>query len=352
MGSVSFFVSIYVMVAEYPEYKLEVKNILDKSVLVLGRSGSGKSTIVRDILKTLNGHIDQAVVVNPTIDDNDGYTGIVPRACIHKSLSEELLQSIWDRQEALCAKYKEVNRPHIIASLYERSKSDRSERTIARVRARMQEDIDAVSDDARAAENIKKLCEEFILSVKKNEIARAAPRISSSLTADERETIKHLSLNPRLALIFDDCTSEIEEHKKSKMLREIFYAGRHKMITLIIIVHDDGALKPAVKKSSACIIFTDSKSANSFFTRQNNGFSAEERKKYNRAASDIISPPDKQYQKMVFLQDRGVALSFTARRHDPFRIGAQIIWDYCEAVERHSGGKRVNNKYMARIDNL
>lgn len=338
------------MGSDYPEYKLEAKNILDKSVLVLGRSGSGKSTIVRDILSTLNSHIDQAIVINPTIDDNDGYTGIIPRVCIHKSLSETLLTAIWQRQEALCAKYKEVSRPAVIESLYNRSKTDRDDRMINHVKERMQEDIAAVDGDGRAAENIKKLCEGFILSIKKKAIARESERIYGSLSAEEKETIKRLSFNPRLALIFDDCTSEIEEHKNSKMLREIFFAGRHKLITLIIIVHDDGALKPAVKKSSACIIFTDSKSANSFFTRQNNGFSSDERRKFNKAASDIISPSDRPYQKMVFLQDRGQAMSFTAQQRDTFKFGADIIWAFSEEIEKRSGGKRVDNKYMKKIE--
>jgi len=337
------------MVTEDLEYKLEAKNILDKSVLVLGRSGSGKSTIVRDILHTLKGHIEQAVVINPTIDDNDGYTGIIPRVLIHKSLSETLLQSLWARQEAFCAKFKEYNRPHIIARLYDKAKTTKSEKFIARTYERMRQDMTAVAGDGRAAENIKKLCEEFVLLIKKDTIHSARDKLTN-LTPEETESLNHLRFNPRLALIFDDCTSEIEEHKKSKMMKEIFYAGRHKLITLIIIVHDDGALKPSVKKSSACIIFTDSKSANSFFTRANNGFSSEERRKFNRAATDIISPPDKPFQKMVFLQDRGAALSFTAQAHEPFEFCSKDVKTYCDMVAQQSGGKKVSNKYAAKME--
>jgi ABC-type dipeptide/oligopeptide/nickel transport system ATPase subunit len=321
-------------------------------VLVLGGSNTGKSTIVRNLLKILEPHIDQAIVINPTIDDNDGYTGVVPRQCIHKVLTEELLQRIWDRQAALCATFRNANRPEVIDSLYAKSRDKRSDRTIEKVIARMRDEMDC-AETAEKKESIQKLCEDFVLCIKKNAILEAHKRFASTLNEQERKTINHITLNPRLVLIFDDCTTDIEELKKTKIMREMLYAARHKLITLIMILHDDGALKPGAKKSAAFVMFTDSKTANAYFSRASNGFRAEEKKELVRAAVEIIGnaddPIERRYQRMIFVQNQNKVYTFTAKKYEPFRFGADIIWEFCNRVTEMSEDVGVNNKYTAKI---
>ena len=60
---------------------------LEKIIALYGANNSGKTTVLRDILKVISNHIPNVEAFSPTSEQNGSLDGIVPKRLIKKKLT-------------------------------------------------------------------------------------------------------------------------------------------------------------------------------------------------------------------------------------------------------------------------
>ena len=142
-----------------PELELNYTHFLDRSTLLYGESGTGKSFIMVDILYQLKPYVDQIIVISPTDRQNHTYDkGIVPLPCIHYTISPTLLTDIWERQSALAAVYTKANNPEVLRALFDKCRDrSRADATIAKAHKRLREYTAELGDDSTSKAKITQM---------------------------------------------------------------------------------------------------------------------------------------------------------------------------------------------------
>jgi archaellum biogenesis ATPase FlaH len=70
------------------------------TIIILGKRGTGKSTIIRDLCYRLRDKVDAAVAFSPTEDAQGSLGQFIPTSCIHEEFNDGLLESVLDAQRA------------------------------------------------------------------------------------------------------------------------------------------------------------------------------------------------------------------------------------------------------------
>jgi hypothetical protein len=328
---------------------------MDKTTVLYGASGSGKSTVIVDILFQLNQHVDQIIVFSPTDRENRTYeSGIVPRPCIHYDVTEELLVDIWDRQAALARVYTNANKPEVLESLFSKIPPQSAAPAVNQLRqiaARLQtyeaEMDDLPPDTARAkVDEMRKQCEKLKLLVYKTFINKSRVYLRDlRLSKEEAHTLKYLNMNPRLVMIFDDCTDILSRYKKHPVIKKLFYQGRWGYITTIIACHTDLALDPALKKNAFVSIFTEESCANGYFERKTNDLDKEAKSRAREACRFTFTPLAK-HQKLAWVREESKFYTLTAEVRPGFSFGCDAFRGFCERVKSSSGMISSDNKFI------
>jgi hypothetical protein len=166
-----------------------------------------------------------------------------------------------------------------------------------------------------------------------------------NLNADEQFTLKFINFNPRLVLIFDDCTDLLKKAKSNSVIQKLFYQGRWSYITVIFACHTDKALDPELKKNAFVSIFTEASCAHAYFERKSNDLDRDAKDRARLAVKAAFTPMAK-YQKLVYLRSEKKFYRYTATLRKPFRFGSPYIWKYCEQVEAAAGSLSAGNKFI------
>ncbi|AVL94765.1 A32-like packaging ATPase [Moumouvirus australiensis] len=87
------------------EFRLE-KMVIDPSIVMIAKRGSGKSFITRDIIYHYR-HVPGGVVIAPTDKMNSFYKYFFPDLYIHYDIKETILSKILERQRKMIQKQKE-----------------------------------------------------------------------------------------------------------------------------------------------------------------------------------------------------------------------------------------------------
>jgi energy-coupling factor transporter ATP-binding protein EcfA2 len=332
------------------ELDINYKLFLDKSIVLYGESGSGKSVLVKDIMFTLSNHIDQVLVVSPTDRQNNTYgSGIVPGPCIHYEISAELLDNIWNRQKALATVYSRSNKPEFLKSLFYRIPNLGNihafiKAIYEKLATGIREMPDTIDRDGKIAE-MKEECEKLVISIYKKYILENNTLLGNMrLSPEEMYALKFHNINPRLLLIFDDCTEMFSTYGKHPVVKMLFTQGRWAYITVIIACHSDKTFLPEQKKNTFVTIFTQTQAAAAYIERPTTSLDPEDKKMAHAARRQAFDPMHKN-QKLVFVRGLGQYFKYTASLRGNFRFGSKYIWDYCKEIET-TCGHDTNNKFM------
>jgi Cdc6-like AAA superfamily ATPase len=119
-----------------PELVVGPSMFIDRTVAIYGPSKTGKTVITKHIMKAVNGHIEQIIIVAPSEPSNRSYEGVVDPPFIHYRLyladpanpkkddgakgALRFLEAVWKRQEMMAAIYTRANNAEILAQLYGR----------------------------------------------------------------------------------------------------------------------------------------------------------------------------------------------------------------------------------------
>lgn len=328
----------------------------DKSIIIYGESNSGKTTIIKDILFSLRESIEQIIVFCPTDFSHKTYSsGLVEKSFIHTEVSERILELIWERQEFLVKCWRTSNDKEILSGLASRIIGNTYDTFLEDLRKKMDALCDEFDDgDGKAKDKQKQMDEmtakydQLVVAFYKNIVIRNKSELSKmQLKPCEKICLEYISLNPKIVLIFDDCTEQFKKLKGKQILEKLFYQGRHMHITSIYTCHSDKALDQEIKKNSFVNFFCDSSSAQTYFGRSSGYFSPSQVAQAQMAINTAFKV---KFQKLLWLKESSTFYRFTAVIHDSFTFGSELVREFGKLVsneEAHviDSGNRFAQKY-------
>jgi len=337
-----------------PDFELNYTRLIDKSIILYGASGTGKSTIIVDMLHQLQNQVEQIIVVSPTDTQNHTYdAGIVPLPCIHYTVTLPLLQSIWDRQVAMGKVYTKANQIGILRALFNKIPNKAyAEDIINQINKKHNEysrelSLDGGDGVSTKLEKMKEECQKLTVLIYKHYISQHKDTLGRmKLTNDEAYSLKYINFNYRLILILDDCTHLIKKFKSSEIMQQLFYQGRHSGITLIFACHTDKALDAELKKNAAMSIFTDDRSARAYFSRGSSDFDKAYIREADAAIKAAFTPLAKHQKLLLTRDDNNKLYKYTASPRKGFKFGSEYIWKYCDNIKAESGDVSQGNRFM------
>lgn len=362
-----------------PEFKISFQDLIKKNTVVYGGTGSGKTTIIDDILNKLNGHIDICIVFSGSEIANGNYKKRIPEVMIHTDIrfansepqtkkkikeSEKIdaaIKLILNRQELNTQVYANANKHKNILSLFKLTSRRIYEDAMASINsAERKKDriinsikhMDCADTDKPAY--INRCNEAFrvcIIKHMKRAIVKDRDRIMKSpkLSDEERYALNYIDLNPNLLIIFDDMADVLKTYAdKVESLKTLFYKGRHYSITSLISCQSHNDLPPNLRANAHISIFTSRTCATGFFNNTANAIGED----VKRIAEQVIprvfcaKGTPNEYRKLVYEKDNIHPFQhYTAVCHGKFRFGSDEYWAYCESIKRESFDLKKSNEF-------
>lgn len=345
----------------------DLSNHLDKTTLIFGASGSGKTFIINEILYLLKDHIPNYIVIAPRTSDMS-YREKLPARCIKEDLTKEKLQQIWDRQVFVTQVYNIANKLENLRSVYNLC-PDREVSLLIETAKRTANDLikkieQSTSLDFGEKKAQKTQIEELLTKRSKNmyrdTIRKNAHHLikNPDLTLEQKITIEYLDLNPRICIILDDCSEKFEMWMKMFGKREvnpfssIFYRGRWNFITLIFAVHDDTIVDPKLRKNARVTIYTTSQALVTSVERKATGFTPKEKKLAMKLAARVFCDEDskiKLHQKLCYLRDDSHPFRYTiANCYPDFDLGCHGLRTITEKMPKKDDNIQ-DNPYIKQM---
>lgn len=359
---------------EVPALSVTPAMFIDRTVAIYGPSKTGKTVITKHIMKLVNGHIEQIIIIAPSEPSNRSYEGCVDPPFIHYRLyladpsnpkkddgvkgGLRFLEAIWKRQEMLAAIYTRANHPDVLASLFARiPKSARAEGSahielLEGKRAKVGEEVrrQYAHDPGRREDKLKEVNEKFkqMLSLLYKKYISPAYEIlwaREDLSEDERYSLTYLRLNPRLLLIFDDCAAQLKPYFNKDIFRLLFYQNRHSFITVIVCCQDDTDLPTNLRKNAFVSFFTEPIVCISNFDRASNKFS----KPTKQLVAEIAAEVFRGHRKLAYIREDDSRQQFycvTFPSPKPFQFGSEASHELCKAVQSTGVSMDKDNPYF------
>lgn len=330
-------------------------NFLLKTTTVYGASGSGKSTVIRDVLSLLKPIIPNITVFCPTADQNDTFDDVIPTRLIKRDVTIEAIKEVVKRQEGAAEVYKIANDRQTLESLFNKVASDAQHETVRNLLEVEQKIIDKLNDanidqgtrdkeigliKAMSLKNLIKYYKKIINFRKK-------VLLSMKLPKNEEMAVTFLYLNPHMLLVFDDCTSAFTKKlQNDPVMKDLFYRGRWAYFTILFAFHDDVSLESYLRKNSFNSIFTTSECAVCYFGRSANGFSKDFRARSGDCITKIFESGDlPEFSKLMYIRGSNDPFRyFIAKRHVDLRFGSTKLWELCEKADEADRKKKITHK--------
>lgn len=354
---------------------------LDRTIINYGPTRTGKTVITKHIMKVLNGHIDQVVVVSPTEPTNRSYEGFVDPACIHTRLyladpanpkkddgpkgAIRFIRALWDRQQAMAATHARANRPEVLAQLFRRLPSStrgeaqrridtidkERERVVSLVRRQFKGD-QGRSDGKEKEVNAK--FKKMLTLIYKKYITIFYEELweRADLSADEQWSLTYLSFNPRILLILDDCAAELKPLFKHEVFRLLFYQNRHCHITVILCCQDDTDLPTNLRKNAFLSFFTEGVVCQTNFNRSSNSFPKPTKELVADISASLFTD---RFRKLAYVRDDERRQHFYYVKfpeHPLFRFGSEAFRQLCDNVQTTEDAMDTENPYYDRFSSL
>lgn len=344
---------------QFPEdLTIKPELFIDKTTLIVGPSGSGKSYFIKDILHCIRKKVPQIIVICPTDSSNKTYSGgMVRPPLIHSNLSEKLLITIWKRQEMYANLYARANQMSILEKLFKKLNLSNVNKCIDKIYmlkssriAEVQKEFPNRTEQKRKVDDINDEFNKVLQILYKRYISENKDFLAKQkLTPDERCALRYLDLNPRMVIVFDDCSADFKKIKTPEgktILGKLFYQNRWALITVIIGIHDDKLLDSELRKNAYVTIFTRSTSSSSYFKRDTNGFPRSTSKLVEKWNPTIFQGD----QKLVYLRNKDKFYKYTAEDHGEFTFGDDLIQEYCKLIEPNGITKDPSNHFFKYVE--
>lgn len=338
-------------------------SFLDKTTLVFGGSGSGKTTIIEEILYLCKDSIPNYIVVAPKTSDT-AYRGKLPGRCIKEDLTKSKLQKIWQRQYYFTQLYNTANDINILESLFNKAPDRKSFIMIQAISKSAKNKIYEIETNNKLnfaqkksqISNIKDLCTKKIKvlykkSIRQNRKLLETKNIDNKLTDQEKVALEYLDINPRLMMIIDDSTEKFQQwmkfFKKGEVnpFESIFYKGRWNYITLVFAAHDDKVIVPELRKNSRVTYYTTSQALMASLNKTQSGFTTQEKKFAQRCAELLFNDGDgiKTFQKLCYIREDSCPWKYViANLYPEFTLGSSSLRELAKKMPKIDDGLNDN----------
>jgi hypothetical protein len=355
-----------------PPFDISAQRLVDRTLLLFGPSGTGKTAIIKTFLHSLRSMVDVVIVVCPTQLANQSYDGYVHPALIHTqfgivdpkasksaksptSMAVSFLEQIMTRQEMIASTYRKANKLDVLATIYARlsrearHKGDRDIATFNSKREKLLSQLEKQSGPASA--QVKKASEKLdrvLALIYKKHIAPEVEDLlaKKNLTSDEVWTLTYLHLNPRIVLVLDDCAAGLGGLQSKEAFRQLFYQGRHLYITVILSCQDDTDLIPGLRKNVFVSIFTSAETSNANFNRASNNFGKATRKRSEEVTAAVFSAGE--HCKVAYIREDPTQQHFYMLRckiPPPTIFGSRALAELCARVSTQDVAMDSKNPY-------
>lgn len=367
---------------QVPELAMRPSLFIDRMTVIYGPSKTGKTVLVKSIMKQLHGHIDQILVVAPTEPSNRTYEGFVSKPLVHYQMhlpppppkagekkqadSEQkaalrFLERVYKRQEMMAAIYTRANGLRTLHRLYQRlSHSERKEsgghiRRLERKRKRAVGVVERryAAEPGHRDTKVKEVNDMFrkmLALLYKQALTPHAGRLwrRGDLGEEERCSLRYLHFNPRLLLVFDDYAAQLKPFWRKEVFRKLFYQNRHSFISVIMCCQDDTDLPPNLRKNAFVSIFTDKVVCVSNFERAANKYT----KTTRQFVAEILETVFQGHRKLAYIREDGRRQYFyhlTASYPRPFLFGSDALVELCSMVATTGTTMDKSNPYYDRF---
>lgn len=360
-----------------PRIAITADLLLDRSIVLYGASGSGKTVFIKHLLDVLRGHVGQALLVSPSEPTNNAYRDYMPKALTHYTMKApdpraprkmlegdqgalQFLENMWQRQDMLVQIYEQANDLTTLRGLTARLPTG--------VQAKIQADLDPANRKRATTmaqlekryrgqpgelkekrRKVNELFEQVERSMHKNTIIRHFAELwgVKGLTSAERVALQYIDLNPRMVLVLDDCGSDIKGIMNKPVFKRLFYRNRHVRLTVVFAFQDDTDLLPAMRKNAFISIFCERVSADALFMRGCNNFARDVKQKFKEIGPLVFQAG---YRKLVYIRDDPNRANFyhcTAAPPTGHMFPCGAVLEFCQRVERSGASADPNNPYFS-----
>lgn len=353
---------------EIPLFSKDYSYFLNKSIILYGSSGSGKSMIMRDILYILKDHIPNILVIAPTNHLNGSFDDIIPPQLIFPDVTEELIQNIFKRQKTVVKLYNMVNDFTRLEAIYNKLAQSSDQhikhkivQSYYNIKSKYQQnnDLNLVEKKIKLKE-LDDLHKKSLTEFYKKVINRYRTQIITNNDTQKRfddiefKIIKCININPNFLLILDDCAYNANIWSRYSEIKEIFMNGRHHKITFMISFQDDKLLDSGLRKNAFINIFTTEIVCNAFFQRSANNFTKQEKNKMTKLSNYVFNDPklkDKNYKKLVYIKDKNPNVYYILADYiDDFKFGSNFLHNLCNKVKKKNDADE--ESFNQEINNL
>lgn len=332
---------------------------LNRSIILYGPSNSGKSIIITHIMNLIKDYIPNVIVIAPTNNVNNTYTGLVPQQLIHAAVRPDLIENIYKKQEAGVEIYNNSNDINKLYSIFtscassdERFKYNNFVKAFNEMSNKLSNDdglhkiVKIQKLGQLKKEHNKNMIKFFKTCIKQNEESLLT---NDNVSDDVKKIVRYLYYNPALLLIMDDVGGDATKWCKFEGIRKLFFQGRHYHITIIIALQDEVMLSKDLRTNSFINIFTKESICNAYFERKTNAYPLNEIKLYRNMAKTIFDTSDQEtdrygntvdnFKKLCYIRDGYDFKIFyiLAEMVDNFRFGSKTLWRICDK------SKKMNN---------
>lgn len=315
----------------------DAKYYINRSTILYGATGSGKTTILIEILYLLKDAVPNIFVFAPTANETKDFDNIIPSALIYTDVDISVLTNIYTRQQAATKIYNKVNNIESIINLFKKIANPESIRKFDSVYSYAKQCISKIKNiNSTESNEIIKMRDKYILSFCKSYIKKNKTQLNNmNLSNNEKYIVKYLNFNPNCIIIFDDCGAILKRFQGEEVVKKILFQGRHIHVNLILNLQDDIKVDSALKKNAFVSIFTTARCASSYFERTSNSFSKSERLYAAKVIEHVFTSntlkPD--YRKLAYIRDDKDPFRYTiANIYQKFTFGSRALVQLCNRV--------------------
>lgn len=344
--------------AEELEIKLfdkNVNNIVNRSVIFYGTSGTGKTFYIRDLMFLMRDMFTKVFVFSPTNEDKHDFNDLVPNLLIYETFTAKDIKKIYESQQAAASVYNKANKIDILEGIFEKIASRDEDEYLKGMEERYAKKFGELTDE-EAKNGRKEFIKDMYLETKIKYLKKIIQQSHyKPENDDEKYCVTYMNFNPKILVIFDDAINElkaiIKTKKEGDVVKDFFFKGRHAKITHFYAFQDETNIDTSIKKNAFVSIFTDPNVARGFFSKASSNFGAQDKARA-AAAVDAIFPlsesdTEKKNNKLLYARMDKNKFQYTrAADHPKFKMCSKYVWKFCLSVEKKDDDNK-DNPYLA-----
>jgi hypothetical protein len=334
---------------EFREYIFDPADFVTFPVIWYGGTGSGKTFHLKYCLNSVKHFFPKVILFSPTNSISGDFKGIINPALCFSELNETTFVNCINALMEIADLYRNtVNNLKNLEAIFSRC-ADQDETAkyqhIQHLRGLALDHITSNPEDSEAikAGKIQKLVDDLeqklVLFFKHVIIPKRHTVNIEGLTEEQLTCLQNIDMNPRTLIIFDDQQEELKELSRKKgttgtYFKNLFTKSRHYLFNVWLVLQEDSALIPQIRKACKISILTDPAVATGFINRNTNCIDKESQRLGMDLVSSIFTNPEDR-RKIIFFKERTGEEKFqfhSAKDSGLFKMGSVAINEFCNSV--------------------